>query len=237
MSGNQTGGLLVDYVLTRRADRLNAKSTLVNTIVTSDFGAAIARARGLQIVSTLTGFKFIGDRMNGFLRDGNNEFVMGYEESYGYLVGGHARDKDAVVASMLICEMAAYWAAQGKTIAARLAELYAEYGYYLDVLDSYTLKGKDGSEKIRAISADLREIGAALTEDTVSVTDYAAGAEGLPKSDVLKFRFADGSWLAVRPSGTEPKIKVYYSVRRADRDEAEAALAVRRGVMDSIMNR
>jgi phosphoglucomutase len=236
MSGNQTGALLVDYVLTRRADRLSAKSTLVNTIVTSDFGAAIARAHGVQIVSTLTGFKFIGDRMNNFKRDSGNEFVMGYEESYGYLVGEHARDKDAVVASMLICEMAAYWAAQGKTLAARLSELYEEYGYYLDVLDSDTLKGKDGAERIRAISAKLREIGTALTEDTVSVTDYAPGAEGLPKSDVLKFRFADGSWLAVRPSGTEPKIKVYYSVLRADKNEAEGALGARRAVMDKIIN-
>ncbi len=113
-SGNQTGALLVNYVLTRRAAKLNAKSTLVKTIVTSEFGADIAKKHGLQVVDTLTGFKFIGDRMNRYEKDGSHEFVMGYEESYGYLVGTHARDKDAVVASMLICEMAAYYLAAGK---------------------------------------------------------------------------------------------------------------------------
>lgn len=234
-SGNQTGALLVNYVLTRRAASLTPKSTLVKTIVTSEFGADIARKHGLQVVDTLTGFKFIGDRMNRYEKDGSHEFVMGYEESYGYLVGTHARDKDAVVASMLICEMAAYYLAQGKTLIDVLEELYQEYGMYLDALDSYTLKGKDGAERIRAISAELRRRGAALMEDVTELLDYTKGVGDLPKSDVLKYRFADGSWMAVRPSGTEPKIKVYYSVRRPTREEAEKALADRRAVMNALI--
>ena len=234
-SGNQTGALLVNYVLTRRAASLTPKSTLVKTIVTSEFGADIARKHGLQVVDTLTGFKFIGDRMNRYEKDGSHEFVMGYEESYGYLVGTHARDKDAVVASMLICEMAAYYLAQGKTLIDVLEELYQEYGMYLDALDSYTLKGKDGAERIRAISAELRRRGAALMEDVTELLDYTQGIGDLPKSDVLKYRFADGSWMAVRPSGTEPKIKVYYSVRRPTREEAEKTLAGRRAVMNALI--
>ncbi len=234
-SGNQTGALLVNYVLSRRAASLNAKSTLVKTIVTSEFGADIAKKHGLQVVDTLTGFKFIGDRMNRYEKDRTHDFVMGYEESYGYLSGTHARDKDAVVASMLICEMAAYYLAEGKTLIEVLEELYREYGMYLDVLDSYTLKGKDGAERIRAISAELRRRGASLMEGVTELLDYAQGVDGLPKSDVLKYRFQDGSWMAVRPSGTEPKIKVYYSVRRPTRAEAEAALAARRAVMNALI--
>ena len=235
-SGNQTGALLVNYVLTRRAAALNPKSTLVKTIVTSEFGADIAKKHGLQVVDTLTGFKFIGDRMNRYEKDGSQEFVMGYEESYGYLVGTHARDKDAVVASMLICEMAAYYLAQGKTLVDVLADLYEEYGMYLDVLDSYTLKGKDGAERIRAISAQLRQRGVSLMPDVTELLDYTQGVGDLPKSDVLKYRFADGSWMAVRPSGTEPKIKVYYSVRRPTREEAEQVLAERRTVMNALID-
>ena len=235
-SGNQTGALLVNYILTRRAAFLNAKSTLVKTIVTSEFGADIARKHGLQVVDTLTGFKFIGDRMNRYEKDGTHDFVMGYEESYGYLVGTHARDKDAVLASMLICEMAAYYLAGGKTLVDVLEELYREYGMYLDVLDSYTLKGKDGAERIRAVSAELRQRGASLMEDVTELLDYTKGIDDLPKSDVLKYRFKDGSWMAVRPSGTEPKIKVYYSVRRPTRAEAEEALAARRAVMNALID-
>lgn len=235
-SGNQTGALLVNYILTRRAASLNAKSTLVKTIVTSEFGADIARKHGLQVVDTLTGFKFIGDRMNRYEKDGTHDFVMGYEESYGYLVGTHARDKDAVLASMLICEMAAYYLAGGKTLVDVLEDLYREYGMYLDVLDSYTLKGKDGAERIRAVSAELRRRGASLMEDVTELLDYTKGIDDLPKSDVLKYRFKDGSWMAVRPSGTEPKIKVYYSVRRPTRAEAEEALAARRAVMNALID-
>ena len=235
-SGNQTGALLANYVLERRQASLNEKSTLIKTIVTSEFGGVIARSYGLQVVDTLTGFKFIGDKMNAYEKDGSQEFVMGYEESYGYLVGTHARDKDAVVASMLICEMAAYYLAQGKTLVDVLEELYAKHGTFLDVLDSYTLKGKDGAERIAAISAELREKDTGLMPDIAQLLDYSKGVADLPKADVLKYCFTEGSWMAVRPSGTEPKIKVYYSICAPTREKAEDILAARRAVMNAIIN-
>ena len=235
-SGNQTGALLANYVLERRKDSLNEKSTLVKTIVTSEFGATIAKSYGLQVVDVLTGFKFIGDCMNRWEKDGSKEYVMGYEESYGYLVGTHARDKDAVVASMLICEMAAYYLAQGKTLVDVLEELYEKHGIFLDVLDSYTLKGLDGAERIKAISAELREKDVTLMPNIAELLDYTKGVADLPKSDVLKYFFTEGSWMAVRPSGTEPKIKVYYSIKAATRAEAEEILAARRAVMNALIN-
>ena len=224
LTGNQIGALLVDYVLERRKETLNPRSTLVKTIVTSELGAEIARQRGLRVVDTLTGFKFIGEQICNYERDHSAEFVIGYEESYGYLAGTHARDKDAVVSSMLICEMAAYYKAQGKTLLDVLAGLYETYGYYLDALDSFTLKGKDGAERIKNIMAELRRTGAELDDSVEAVLDYSLGLDSLPKSDVLKFRLKDGSWLAVRPSGTEPKIKIYYSIRQQDRQAAQTAL-------------
>jgi len=224
LTGNQIGALLVNYVLTRRKDTLNERSTLVKTTVTSELGAEIARSHGLRIVDTLTGFKFIGEQICNYEKDNSAEFVIGYEESYGYLAGTHARDKDAVVSSMLICEMAAYYKAQGKTLLHVLEALYGQYGYYLDALDSFTLKGKDGAERIKNIMTELRRTGAGLDASVEAVQDYSAGLDGLPKSDVLKFRLKDGSWLAVRPSGTEPKIKIYYSVRQQDRQAAQKAL-------------
>lgn len=146
-TGNQTGALLVKFILTMHKDELNPKSTLVKTIVTSELGANIGRKFGLNVEETLTGFKYIGDKINKYEASGEKEFVIGYEESYGYLVGTHARDKDAVVSSMLICQMAAWYKNQGKTLVDGLNEIYDEYGYYLDFLDSFVLKGKDGAEK------------------------------------------------------------------------------------------
>ena len=139
-TGNQTGALLVKFVLTMKKDTLNKKSTLVKTIVTSELGANIGRKFGLQIEETLTGFKYIGDKINKYEQTGEQEFVIGYEESYGYLVGTHARDKDAVVSSMLICQMASWYKNQGKTLVDGLNEIYDEYGYFLDYLDSFVLK-------------------------------------------------------------------------------------------------
>lgn len=224
MTGNQVGALLADFVLHFKKDSLNEKSTLVKTIVTNDLGANIARHYGLQVVETLTGFKYIGDRINRYEQSGTNEFVMGYEESYGYLVGTHARDKDAVVASMLICEAAAYHKANGKTLVDALQALYAQYGFYLDALDSFTLKGKDGAERIRAIMSAFRTAGETAFENVERVIDYAEGIGDLPKENVLKYIFENGSWLAVRPSGTEPKLKIYYSVRGDTLEAANAFL-------------
>ncbi len=235
-TGNQVGALLVDYVIKMNRAQLNEKSTVIKTIVTSELGAIIAKKNGLNVIETLTGFKFIGDKMNTFEREGNGEFVIGYEESYGYLVGTHARDKDAVVASMLICEMACYYKNQGKTLVDVMEEIYKTYGYFLDKLDSYTLKGIDGVERIRAIMKEMRAKGKDLLPGIAKVNDYTVGIDDLPKADVLKFVFEDSSWIAIRPSGTEPKIKVYYSVKGENKDDAQKVLEARQGVINSIIN-
>lgn len=235
-TGNQTGALLVNFVLTMHKCELNSKSTLVKTIVTSELGANIGRRFGLNIDETLTGFKYIGDKINKYLASGNREFVIGYEESYGYLVGTHTRDKDAVVSSMLICQMASWYKKQGKTLIDALDEIYNEYGYYLDYLDSFVLKGKDGAEKIQDLMTYFRSKGNTLYNGIDKVIDYLDGIDDLPKENVLKYIFNDGSWMAVRPSGTEPKIKVYYSVVAEDKDKAKQKLDNVRDIIGGIIN-
>lgn len=234
-TGNQTGALLVKFVLEMKKDTLNEKSTLVKTIVTSELGANIGRKYGLQVEETLTGFKYIGDKINKYEDTGEKEFVIGYEESYGYLVGTHARDKDAVVSSMLICQMAAWYKAQGKTLIDGLNDIYAEYGYYLDSLDAFVLKGKDGAEKINELMVYFRNEGTNLFDGIETVIDYSTGVKDLPKENVLKFIWTDGSWMAVRPSGTEPKIKVYYSIQDNSKAVAEKRLADIKQVINSII--
>ena len=234
-TGNQTGALLVKFVLEMKKDSLSSKSTLVKTIVTSELGADIGRSYGLQCEETLTGFKYIGDKINKYEASGEQEFIIGYEESYGYLVGTHARDKDAVVSSMLICQMAAYYHNQGKTLVDALEDIYAEYGYYLDHLDSFVLKGKDGAEKINDLMVYFRDKGLDLFDGLQEVIDYSKGIADLPKENVLKFIWKNGSWMAVRPSGTEPKIKVYYSVQADTREESKAKLAEYKSVIDAII--
>lgn len=236
LTGNQTGALLVNFVLTMKKDSLNSKSTLVKTIVTSELGANIGRSFGLQVEETLTGFKYIGDKINKFETSGEHEFVIGYEESYGYLVGTHARDKDGVVSSMLVCEMAAWYKNQGKTLVDGLNEIYDKYGYYLDFLDSFVLKGKDGAEKIQNLMVEFRNKGKELLPDIKEIVDFKDGIRDLPKENVLKYIFNDGSWMAVRPSGTEPKIKVYYSIVDPDKSNAKARLENIRQTISSIIN-
>lgn len=235
-TGNQTGALLVKFVLTMKKDTLNKKSTLVKTIVTSELGANIGRKFGLQIEETLTGFKYIGDKINKYEQTGEQEFVIGYEESYGYLVGTHARDKDAVVSSMLICQMASWYKNQGKTLVDGLNEIYDEYGYFLDYLDSFVLKGKDGAEKIQNLMTSFRNKGTALFDGIEEVIDFSTGIRDLPKENVLKYIWKDGSWMAVRPSGTEPKIKVYYSIVDASKENAGKRLETIRNEIKNIIN-
>lgn len=235
LSGNQTGALLVDYVLSHSA--LNEKSTVIKTIVTSELGADVARAYGATVMNVLTGFKYIGEKMIGFAKNHDHQFVMGYEESYGYLVGDHAKDKDAVVASMLICEMAAYQKSQGKTLLDRLEELYRQHGYYKEALDSFTLPGSDGQQRIAAIMAGLRanqpaQIGGQPVDE---IKDYQQGLDGLPQANVLKYFFADGGWMAVRPSGTEPKIKFYYSLKGDTMAEAEQRVRLLQAAVKELM--
>ncbi|MCR4595059.1 MAG: phospho-sugar mutase [Clostridiales bacterium] len=235
VTGNQMGALLVNFVLGKKKDTLNEKSTLVKTIVTGELGADIAKKYGLNIVNTLTGFKFIGEQMNKYEETGDKEFVIGYEESYGYLVGGHARDKDAVVSAMIICQMAAFYKAQGKTLIDVLESLYAEYGYYLDILDTFVLKGKEGAEQIQKAMTAFRQKGAELCEDIREVEDYSQGIGDLPKENVLKFILSDGSWFAARPSGTEPKLKVYFSVKANDREAAAKKIDGYRSILRAIV--
>lgn len=220
ISGNQMGALLVDFLVRHRV--LTEKTVIVKTVVTGELGADIARKAGVRIEETLTGFKYIGEKISEYEAGGSADFLMGYEESYGYLAGTHAQDKDAVVTAMLIAEMAAEYKSKGMTLADGLRTLYAAYGYYLDRLSSYTLKGKNGLEKIRASMKQLREEDVREVIGDISETlDYSLGIAGLPKENVLKFILTDGSWMAIRPSGTEPKIKIYYSLK--GKNEAEAA--------------
>lgn len=235
LTGNQTGALLVDFYLKFKKQSLNPKSTLVKTIVTNDLGAEIARKNGLNVVETLTGFKYIGDQITKYEKTGENEFLIGYEESYGYLVGTYARDKDAVIASMLICEMAAYYKKNKMTLVDALNVLYSEYGFYLDALDSFVLKGKDGASRIKSIMSYFRANKATVFPNITDVKDYSTGIGDLPKSNVLKFFLKGGSWIAVRPSGTEPKLKMYYSVRGIDSSTCERSLQNIRTIINGIM--
>ena len=227
LTGNQIGALMANYLLETRDCDWSGK-VLVKTVVTNDLGAEVAKSRGVEIRNTLTGFKYIGEQMEK-MADG--QFFMGYEESYGYLVGTHARDKDAVVSSVIICEMAAYYKKQGKTLIDIIGELYEKYGYYVDDLDSFTLKGIEGMEKIKALMAYFRADGGSLFSGISEVIDYSLGIDGLPKSDVLKFNFDNGSWIAVRPSGTEPKIKVYYSVIGKDAGSTAEQLSALKSIV------
>ncbi len=232
LTGNQTGALLTDFVLSHR--NITPKSTMITTIVTGEIGAQAAKSRGAQVMLTLTGFKYIGEKMTEFEKTGSHEFLFGYEESYGYLAGTHARDKDGVTAAMLICEMAAEAKAEGHNLFERLEALYARLGYFLDEQDSHTLKGKDGAAKITGMMTWLRENGTTLTGVTGKF-DYSTGIDGLPKENVLKFPCDDGSWIAVRPSGTEPKIKVYYSIKGTCEAEARKKLDARRAEVNKAL--
>ncbi len=214
LNGNQVGSLLVDYVISNKIDQIKTMNnpTIVKTIVTSELGANIAKSYGVSSVDTLTGFKFIGEKIHEYETTNEATFIMGYEESYGYLVGTHARDKDGVVSALLISEMAAYYYDKGMTLYEGLQEVYKKYGYYKEELKSITLKGIDGMEKIKSImshfrNADIKEI---ANIKVAQLIDYKEGINDLPKSDVLKFILEDNSWIAVRPSGTEPKIKFYF---------------------------
>lgn len=229
LNGNQSGAIMAHYVLDslKRRGELPANGALIKTIVTSEMGAVIAQDYGVTTINTLTGFKYIGEKMTEFERTGQYRFLFGYEESYGYLAGNYCRDKDAVLASMLICEAAAYYKSQGKTLYDVLQELYRKYGYFQERLESRTLKGIDGLEKIRAIMEDWRNNPPSTVAGVkvVRVQDYSKGIEGLPAENVLKFTLADDSWFCLRPSGTEPKIKVYFAVRGTSGEEASERIS------------
>lgn len=223
LTGNQIGAMLTNYIIesSKEENKLDPKATLVKTIVTSEFGADIARANNLGVINVLTGFKFIGQKIKSFEESGDRTYLFGYEESYGYLVGTHARDKDGVVASLLISEMAAYYYDKGMSLYEGLKELYKKYGYFKEKTISLTLKGIEGLAKIKEIITYFRENDIKEFNNTkvVDLKDYQKGIDDLPKSNVLKYFLEDGSWIAVRPSGTEPKLKFYVAVKGQDESE------------------
>lgn len=233
LTGNQSGAIMIHYLLSqlKEAGKLPVNGAVIKTIVTSEMGAAIAEHYGAKVLNTLTGFKYIGEKMTQFEQNGEHTYLFGYEESYGYLAGNYARDKDAVVAAMLICEAAAYYKGQGKTLYDVLEELYSQFGYFLEKLESRTLKGKNGVAQIQGIMADWRSnppekvAGIAVEQ----VLDYSKGLDGLPKENVLKYMLEDGSWFCLRPSGTEPKIKVYFAVRGESLADAEQKISALSG--------
>lgn len=236
LTGNQTGALLVDYIVSNTDMASIKRPAVIKTVVTNELGALIAKKHGASVFSTLTGFKYIGEKICQFEKaaeenDTSREYtyLFGYEESYGYLAGTHARDKDAAVSALLICEMAESLKKRGLSLTERLGELYSEYGYFLDHLESFTLKGKDGIEKINSMMQKLRENGSPFentekTEDLIKGLPAEEGFGMLPTADVLKYTLRDGSWIAVRPSGTEPKIKIYYSIQAENKTQAESRL-------------
>ncbi|PEB98718.1 MULTISPECIES: phospho-sugar mutase [Bacillus] len=249
LTGNQTGALMLDYLLSQKKENgtLPENGVVLKTIVTSEIGRTIAKAYGLDTIDTLTGFKFIGEKIRQYEESGQYEFQFGYEESYGYLIRPFCRDKDAVQSVLFACEVAAYYKSQGKTLYDGLLEVFEKYGFFREDLVSLTLKGKDGAEKIQEMMATFRENPpkevAGLT--VVAVEDYKASVvtslqDGhkeeihLPKSNVLKYQLEDGSWFCLRPSGTEPKIKFYFGVKDSSLQNSEQKLLT---IKEDIMNR
>ena len=227
ITGNEMGVLLFDYICrTRLANGTMPKDPVaVTTIVSTDMATPIAAKYGVELRRTLTGFKFIGEQIGNLEAEGHAErYIFGFEESYGYLSGGHVRDKDAVNAVMLACEAAAWYAAQGMSLLDAVNALYKEFGFYRNALKSYTFEGESGMHTMQSIMAKLRaHAPAAIAGVKVAgVTDYEHDDTGLPKADVLEYRLENGAKLMVRPSGTEPKIKVYLSAVAGSEAEADA---------------
>ena len=244
-TGNQTGALLIDYVLSRRAalNKIGDKGVMINTVVTSEIGDAIARKYDVAVVKTLTGFKFIGDKIHEYELSGQYDFQFGYEESYGYMIESFVRDKDSVQAAVMVCEMANALKLEGKTLVDALEAIYKEHDYHIESQLAITLKGKEGQEKIAQIMKSYRSnppkeiagIAVKAYEDYLTskrVEDGVEEALTLPVSDVLKYVLEDGSWAAIRPSGTEPKCKFYFGVKAKEKSDAEALHAKIRAVFD-----
>ncbi len=251
LTGNMSGCLLANYEIGQRKavnGSLPEDGALIKTIVTSNLADAIAKGYGVKLIEVLTGFKFIGQQILGFENSGKGTYLFGFEESYGCLIGTYARDKDAIVATMALCEAAAYYKTQGKTLWDAMIEMYEAYGYYKDDIKSVTLKGIEGLQKIQEIMDTLRKNPPAefAGHKVTSVRDYKADtikdlatgevtSTGLPSSNVLYYDLTDDAWVCVRPSGTEPKVKFYYGVKGtslADADEKSAVMG--KAVLDMV---
>ncbi|HDX9589663.1 TPA: phospho-sugar mutase [Bacillus pseudomycoides] len=250
LTGNQTGALMLEYLLSQKKEQgiLPTNGVVLKTIVTSELGRTIAKSYGLDTIDTLTGFKFIGEKIKQYEASGEYEFQFGYEESYGYLIRPFCRDKDAVQSVLFACEVAAYYKAQGKTLYDGLLEVFEKYGFFREGLVSLTLKGKDGAEQIQTMMTSFREnrpTEVAGLEVTIA-EDYKASVRTkveenvteeikLPKSNVLKYYLADGSWFCLRPSGTEPKIKFYFGVQGDSLQHSEEKLeAIKKAIMNRV---
>lgn len=240
ITGNQMGVLLLDYIITarREAGTMPANPAFIKTIVTTNMGREIAEKNGVHVDETFTGFKFMAEKLAEYKREGSYEYILAYEESYGYMMGDYVRDKDAVTASMMIAEMAAYYFSKGMTLADALEGLYEKYGWFMEKTLNLVMPGLDGLEKMKALMASLRakpprEIGGSAVlgmrdyqNGTVSVAELGVvGKTHISGSNVLYFELEDGTSFIVRPSGTEPKIKVYILTQGADRAECEARVA------------
>ena len=243
LTGNMSGCLLANYELSQRKavnGSLPEDGALVKTIVTTNLADAIAKGYNVNLIEVLTGFKYIGQQILGFENSGKGTYLFGFEESYGCLIGTYARDKDAIVATMALCEAAAYYKTQGKTLWDAMIDMYEEFGYYKDAIQAVTMKGIEGLQKIQEIMTTLRQnppaefaghkVTAVRDYKLDEITDLATGDKkptGLPNSNVLYYELTDDAWVCVRPSGTEPKVKFYYGVKGtslADADEKSDAM-------------
>ncbi len=226
LTGNQTGAILLHYILSQKKEKgtLPANGVVLKTIVTSEIGKTIATAYGLDTIDVLTGFKFIAEKIKEYETTGQYKFLFGYEESYGYLISDFARDKDAIQAVLLAAEVCAYYKEKGMSLYDALISIFETYGFYREGLRSLTLKGKEGTERIQQTLAAFRSnpltqlgnVKVAVSEDYLlgirTKADGSTETIDLPKSNVIKYLFEDGSWVCLRPSGTEPKIKFYFGI-------------------------
>ena len=251
LTGNMSGCLLANYEISQRKavnGSLPEDGALIKTIVTTNLADAIAKGYGVKLIEVLTGFKFIGQQILGFEKSGKGSYLFGFEESFGCLIGTYARDKDAIVATMALCEAAAYYKTQGKTLWDAMIEMYEQFGYYKDDIKAVTMKGIEGLQKIQDIMNSLRQNPPAefAGHKVVAVRDYKADTiknletgevtpTGLPNSNVLYYELTNDAWVCVRPSGTEPKVKFYYGVKGtslADADEKSAVMG--KAVLDMV---
>ena len=251
LTGNMSGCLLANYEISQRKavnGSLPEDGALIKTIVTTNLADAIAKGYGVKLIEVLTGFKFIGQQILGFENSGKGTYLFGFEESYGCLIGTYARDKDAIVATMALCEAAAYYKTQGKTLWDAMIEMYEQFGYYKDDIKAVTMKGIEGLQKIQEIMTSLRQNPPAefaghkviavrdYKEDTIKNLETGEVTEtGLPNSNVLYYELTNDAWVCVRPSGTEPKVKFYYGVKGTSLEDADEKSAVMgKAVLDMV---
>ncbi len=221
LNGNQMGALMTDYII-RHRPHMPEDAVIIQTIVTSNLGKKIALQAGIEVMEVLTGFKYIGEKISQFEREQSKTFIFGYEESYGFLSGTHARDKDAVNACLLLAEMAACYKMKGKSIYERLNEIYKQYGFYYELLHNIRFDTVDGMDRMKNILTKLRENPLSeIDGERIIITDYLYDDTGLPRENVLKYQLESDSWVAIRPSGTEPKLKIYFSAVGQSRASAE----------------